>query len=228
MTVNIPALPVDILRQTHTLIAGTTGSGKSVLLDSVMYSFFCDPSRRSAVLIDPKRVELSRFRSWPSVWACETEPDMILSVLRSVLDLMDRRYIEMQRRGERQYSGVEVYVVIDELADLSSLPGFLPLLVRLGRLGRAAGIHIIAATQSPDRKTIPAQLQQNFPARVALRCRDRIESRQILGAPGAEMLPKYGKALYYTPDTLQPIMVDVQQIQPGQWEAMKRFHNITR
>lgn len=227
MTLQAPGLGLDILNQTHTLIAGTTGSGKSVLLDQILYCFFCDPSRRGAVLIDPKRVELSRFKSWPSVWACESEPDRIVSVLRSVLDLMDRRYIEMQRTGDRDYTGPACYVVIDELADLTNTPDFLPLLVRLGRLGRAAGIHIIAATQSPDRKTIPAQLQQNFPARVALRCRDRIESRQILGAPGAEFLPKYGKAMYYTPDTLQPVMVDVQQIQPEQWQALKQFHNIT-
>lgn len=225
---DVPRLGSDILNQTHTIIGGTTGSGKSVLLDQVCYCLFArSPARNAAVLIDPKRVELSRFAAYPHVWRYAETMPQIVQALHDVAELMNRRYQDMKNRGLQQYDGVTVYVIIDELAHIATdSPEALGLLVSLGRLGRAAGIHIIAATQSPDRKTLSAQLQQNFTARAALRCRDRIESRQILGAPGAELLPKIGKCLYYSPDTLQPVPVDVLKVPPAWWARLGAIYGI--
>jgi len=95
------------------------------------------------------------------------------------------------------YDGKPLYVVIDELADLVSNKKALELIIKIGRLGRAAQVHLICATQDPSRKTLPAALMQNFTTTVALRCRSAIESRQIIGIPGAEKLPKYGYGIQW-------------------------------
>lgn len=222
-----PKLGDNILEQTHVAIAGTTGSGKSVLLQQILYALFCrDPKKNGAVLIDPKRVELSRFGRFPHVWSIDTEPGGMRAALQYTVNAMEHRYKVMRANGLTDWPGPAVYVVIDELADLVTNDAqALDALVKLGRLGRAAKIHLICATQSPDRKTLSAQLVQNFTARVALRCRDRIESRQILGAPGAETLPKYGRCLYYSPDTLQPVPVNVLRIDQAAWDALGDCYN---
>lgn len=228
MYFTIPALPADVLQQTHTIIAGTTGSGKSVLLDSVFFALAtCPPSTKSAVTIDLKRVELSRFRDLPHVIDGATDPGDAARILRQVNNFMDCRYIAMEKAGRRKSADADIYLIIDELADLLQAVKTAPAdLIRLARLGRAANIHIIAATQSPDRKTLSAQLTQNFTARVALRCRDKIESRQIIGTSGAELLPKYGRAIYYNPDLMQPVPVNVEMIQADAWNRLRACYNL--
>lgn len=182
----------------HSLIAGTTGSGKSVLLNSVV----CDLIEVGAclALIDLKRVELARYKNCSTVGAFMTEPEHIPGFLNGMCDIMEERYEEMEAKGLLKYDEADIFIVIDELADLMTYPAVLPPLVKLGRLGRAARMHMICATQDPSRRTLVAQLMQNFTACAALRCRSAIESRQIIGVAGAESLPKYGKCILWDAD----------------------------
>lgn len=183
----------------HTLIAGTTGSGKSVFLHSVIRALLLrDPEKAQCVFIDLKRVELSEFRAVPHCIAYADTVEAARGYLAAVSELMEDRYTAMQAEGIKKTAEGAVYVIIDELADLIRLDprGILPQLEHLGRLGRAANIHLILCTQSPDRRTLCATVQQNMTLTFALRCRSPIESRQIIGIKGAEALPQYGQCLY--------------------------------
>ena len=110
----------------------------------------------------------------------------------------------MQRKGVRKYQGGDVYVIIDELADLMTTQkkAVLPLLQRLCQIGRAAKVHVIACTQCPLAKVIPTEVKVNFDARVALRTRSAQDSRNILNRTGCELLPRYGQGYYMTPEGL--------------------------
>ena len=199
-----------MLRGSHVLIAGATGSGKSVLINSIIYTMLVfNPNQAQLILIDPKRVELVKYRKLPHTIAYETEPAQIVSVLKRSVLLMENRYKEMQRQRVTEYNGAKVYIVIDELADLmtTNQRQVMPLLQRIAQLGRAAKIHLICATQCPNRKVIPAELTLNFTDKVALRCDSAIESRQVIGCNGAEKLPLYGKAFYKSPGNVRPIIV---------------------
>ena len=114
---------------------------------------------------------------------------------------MERRYFDMERRGLTLFDGPRIWLIIDELADLLTVsrPAVLPRLQRIAQLGRAAKITLIAATQAPARKILPAELVLNIPQRIALHCDTAIESRQIIGAPGAELLPRCGYCLRKAP-----------------------------
>lgn len=186
----------EILNAHHSLIAGTTGSGKSVLLNSVIveglkrdYDFW---------FIDLKRVELNQYKKTRNCLAYATEPEQAISLLDDIIDDMDEEYERMEERGVKETDRPHRYLVIDELADLVSTKGVLDKIVKIGRLGRAAHIHTIGATQDPSRFTLSAQLMQNITCAVALRCKTSIESRQIIGVDGAEALPKYGKGYIST------------------------------
>lgn len=194
-----------LLDATHVLIAGTTGSGKSVLINDIMLSVITrkTPISANLVLIDPKRVELSKYKDLPFTQRYAQEPHEAVRVLGDVIAVMENRYKRMEKDHVMTWSGCALYVVIDELADLmiSSFRNMIKQrLQRILQLGRAAGIHVIAATQAPNRKIIPAELVLNFTDRVALRCLSPIESRQIIGINGAECLPRYGEALYQSSD----------------------------
>ena len=194
----VTELNLRLINTAHSLIAGTTGSGKSVLLNQII----CNLVECGAVLalIDLKRVELARYKNVEGVAAFLTEPEEIPAFLNGMCDFMEDRYEDMEKRGLLTYDQCDVFIVIDELADLLTYPAVLPPLVKLGRLGRAARIHLICATQDPSRRTLPAQLMQNFTACAALRCRSNIESRQIIGVAGAENLPKHGKCILWDAD----------------------------
>jgi S-DNA-T family DNA segregation ATPase FtsK/SpoIIIE len=120
------------------------------------------------------------------------------------MEITETRYKEMQRKGLRKYEGPAVYVIIDELADLmtTNRKQVQPLIQRLAQIGRAANVHIIAATQCPLSAVIPTPIKVNFDARVALRTRSAQDSRNILGLKGCELLPRYGEGYYMTPDGL--------------------------
>ena len=180
----------------HTLIAGTTGSGKSVLLNSIIYALLKDGIVTGNIpcftLIDTKWVELKQYKNLPAVSQYVTEPEDVPEALDNVINTMIKIYSEMP--GKETTKGHH-YVVIDELADVLSTYGVLERIIKIGRLGRAAHIHLLCCTQDPSRHTLSAQLVQNFTTRVALRCLDEIESKQIIRISGAEKLPKYGKAI---------------------------------
>ena len=182
----------NLCNATHTLIAGASGSGKSVILNSLICSI-CDRGD-FLFLIDLKRVELARYKRLIGTLGTATEPNQVKPLLQHIVTLMDNRYKTMKGVQSEE---THIYVIIDELADLtySCDKECLDLIVKIGRLGRAANIHLICATQDPSKKTLSAPLMQNFTTRIALRCFSPIESRQIIGKAGAEELPQYGYAL---------------------------------
>lgn len=196
-----------IIPTAHTLIAGTTGSGKSVLLNSILYSLLIDTSNLF-YMADTKRVELKIYAKLERRVRRVTEPEEVGEMLSEVIDIMESRYESMDGKESKE---PRIYVVIDELADLvdddDAGKAVLKQLVKIGRLGRAAHIHLICCTQDPSRRTLSAQLMHNFTTCIALRCKDAIESKQIIGRDGAESLPRYGKALVSCPDGYKTISV---------------------
>ena len=221
-------LYADMLNQGHVLIAGTTGSGKSVVLNGLISTVLYDsPGNKSMVLIDPKQVELAQYKDTPHcIGYADTD---FIPLLDRAIATMDARFKEMKSKGLKEWDKGTIYVMIDELSDLVlKSPETLQRLVRIGCVGRAAHIYLIACTQTPNRKVIPAELQVNFASQLALRCRTRIESRQVIQEPGAEKLPLYGKGLYWTPNFLDIQRVTIPKIEDSEiarlikhWEVWK-------
>ena len=193
-----------MLNSTHILIAGTTGSGKSVVLNGIIHTALTllSPSAAEFILVDPKIVELSNYKNLPHIREYLTDDGEVADMLDEIYDEMMERYEEMDEKHLRKYDGKDLYIIIDELADLMTGECSRRIRTGLQRLlqkGRAAKIHIIAATQAPSRKVIPAEIVLNFTDRIALRCLSSIESRQIINVSGAEKIKGYGKAMYLSP-----------------------------
>lgn len=201
----IPRYKDMLENATHLLIGGTTGSGKSVILNGLLHTALAlyGPGDMSFILIDPKLVELSSYEKLPHTLRYETEPGEVLALLRKIYGFMMDRYAEMKKNGEKKYNGTKLVVVIDELSDLfMSNKGreIKAELIKLLQKGRAANIMLILATQSPSRKTLSAELVLNIPNRLALYCDNAIESKQIIGEKGAEELGyRDGTCLYKEP-----------------------------
>jgi len=195
----------DMARQPHLLIAGATGSGKSVVVNGIIYNLLHNgPAKSGLILIDPKRVELVQYKHVPHCLRYASEPTDMPQALQYAMRIVENRYTVMQREGARIYSGGDVYVIIDELADLMTTQkkAVLPILQRLCQIGRAAKVHVIACTQCPLAKVIPTEVKVNFDARVALRTRSAQDSRNIISRTGCELLPRYGQGYYMTPEGL--------------------------
>ncbi len=196
------ALFEDMTTQPHLLVAGATGSGKSVVVNGIITTLlFRGPAQAQFILIDPKRVELSPYKKLPHTIRYASEPEDMISALQYAMDITETRYRTMQKRKERKYSGGDVYVIIDEFADLmtTNRRNVAPLIQRLAQIGRAAKVHIILCTQTPIAKVIPTEIKCNFDSRVGLRTRSAQDSRNILGKTGLETLPLYGQGVYMTP-----------------------------
>jgi len=192
-----------MLQQPHLLVAGATGSGKSVVINGIIATALKDsPAAVQFIFIDPKRVELVDYKRLPHTLLYASEPGDMVQALQLAIDTTENRYKEMQRQHIKKYQGGAVYVVIDELADLmtTNRKQVQPLIQRLAQIGRAANVHIIAATQCPLSAVIPTPIKVNFDSRVGLRTRSKQDSRNILGVGGCELLPRYGKGYYMTPD----------------------------
>jgi len=193
----------DMLNQSHLLIAGATGSGKSVLINSIIASaLYRSPASNQFVLLDPKATELWEWESVPHCISYSFEPDEMLRDIRSAVETMETRLQYMHSVGERIWPGSQIYIVIDELADLltTQKADVVPLLQRICQLGRAAGIHCIAATQCLLASVLPTQIRVNFPAVVCLRTATKQQSRFIVDRTGAELFPDpktEGKALAF-------------------------------
>lgn len=199
----------ELLGKPHVLIAGSTGSGKSVLINSLLYTLLTyQPNEKQIMLIDPKRVELYAYKKVPHCIGYASEvPDMV-ALLRRACEVMDKRYREMQNKGLKLYEGSDVYIIIDEFADLMLMTKDAePLIQRLAQLGRASRVHLVIATQAPNRAVLKANIVLNLTDRIALHCNDPIESKQILGQKGAETLPRYGKAIYKSAEGLTLMQV---------------------
>lgn len=218
------ALVTDLAKMPHLLIAGTTGSGKSVCISAITTCLVMNnsPEDLRLVMIDPKMVELVRFNGLPHVFGkVETELDRILGVLQWTVAEMDRRYKLLEeshsrhidshnRKMARRANGEvlpRIVVLLDELADLmmSAPEQTEPALVRLAQLARATGIHLVVATQRPSTDVVTGLIKANFPARLSFAVASGIDSRVILDSPGAEALLGRGDMLFLPPDAPAPL-----------------------
>ena len=203
----------DLAKMPHMLIAGSTNSGKSVCLNSIIASILVrsGPEEVRFSLIDPKRVELTLYRGIPHLMHdVVVEPKQAVVALRRAIEEMDRRYRLFANRGVRNIASYNsklkdgerampyIVIVIDELADLmmTAAAEFEKLICRLAQLARATGIHLIVATQRPSVNVITGVIKANIPARVAFAVASQVDSRTILDAVGAERLIGSGDMLY--------------------------------
>lgn len=191
-----------MLAQKHLLIAGTTGSGKSVVINGIITTaLYSIPGNVEFILIDPKRVELSEYKSLPHTLVHATEINDIIKALQYALDITNERYKRMEKAKQRKSTDGHIYIIIDELADIitTDKKRFVPLLQKLAMIGRAANMHIIAATQCPLRAIIPTEIKCCFDSKVALHTVNAQDSRNIAAFSGCELLPEYGQGYYIKP-----------------------------
>lgn len=203
-------LLLNVAAQPHVLIAGASGSGKSSLMHALILSLaFVAPDPAPAfVFIDVKRVEFSAYthRRFPMALYARPACDMpaIRATLADLCKRIDGRYKAMERRGIALWDGQKIYVVIDELADIViGHRDILQQLIHICQIGRAAGVHVIMATQVPSRSAIPTLLQVNAPCHIALRVGSPVESRVILGDASAACLQNPGDLIIHYADGRQ-------------------------
>ena len=211
---NISGSPIvgDLASMPHLLIAGTTGSGKSVCINTIILSLLYrhTPDKCKFILIDPKMLELSTYEGIPHL-LCPviTEPKRAASVLGWVVKEMESRYRLMTKEGVRNIDGYNakhslsmpyIVVIVDEMSDLMLVAGkeIENYIQKLSQMARAAGIHIIMATQRPSVDVITGTIKANFPTRISFQVTSKIDSRTILGEQGAEQLLGKGDMLYMT------------------------------
>ena len=209
---NISGYPIvgDLSSMPHLLIAGTTGSGKSVCINTIILSLLYrhTPDKCKFILIDPKMLELSTYEGIPHL-LCPviTEAKKAASVLGWVVKEMESRYRLMTKEGVRNIDGYNakhklpmpyIVVVVDEMSDLMLVAGkeIENYIQKLSQMARAAGIHIIMATQRPSVDVITGTIKANFPTRISFQVTSKIDSRTILGEQGAEQLLGKGDMLY--------------------------------
>ena len=200
----------DLSSMPHLLIAGTTGSGKSVCINTIILSLIYKhtPEVCKFILIDPKMLELSTYEGIPHL-LCPviTEAKKAASVLGWVVKEMESRYRLMTRVGVRNIDGYNqkhkvkmpyIVVIVDEMSDLMLVAGkeIENYIQKLSQMARAAGIHIIMATQRPSVDVITGTIKANFPTRISFQVTSKIDSRTILGEQGAEQLLGKGDMLY--------------------------------
>jgi S-DNA-T family DNA segregation ATPase FtsK/SpoIIIE len=227
----------DLGSMPHLLIAGTTGSGKSVCIAALTACLVMNntPEDLRLVMIDPKMVELVRFNGLPHLYGkVETDIQRILGVLRWVVVEMDHRYklleemharnLDSYNRKMRRRKGGEslprIVVMIDELADLmmTAPDQTEPMLIRLAQLARATGIHLVIATQRPSTDVVTGLIKANFPARISFAVASSVDSRVILDVTGAESLLGHGDMLFNPPEASAPlrtqgVMVSDQEVE---------------
>ena len=206
---------IDVAKMPHMLLAGATGSGKSVALNTIICSmlYSATPTMTQFVMIDPKQVELSAYAGLPHLSSpIITSAGEAVKTLQSVNAAMDARYKAMARK--RTKSGAEagfprMVVVIDELADLmlTSKKAVEESIIRIAQLGRAAGIHLLIATQKPVVSVVTGLIQGNIPCKLALQTASTSDSVRILGHKGAEALLGRGDAWLKLPDQVQEIRI---------------------
>ena len=246
---NIEGQPhiLDLARMPHLLIAGTTGSGKSVCLNSIIVSilFHMPPDRVKMIMVDPKQVELSVYRDIPHLLApVVTNPTNAAAALAWACEEMEERLTKMSKVNARNIDGYNSYVnsqrkkadpelvrmphivvIIDELADLMFVAkkDVEDSIVRLAAKARAAGIHLILATQRPSVDVITGLIKANFPARIAFQVASIIDSRTILDIKGAEALQGKGDMLLSQPGSMKPERIQGCYVSDAEVEAVAEY-----
>jgi DNA segregation ATPase FtsK/SpoIIIE, S-DNA-T family len=221
----------DLARMPHLLIAGTTGSGKSVFIAALATCLAMNntPADLRIAMLDPKMVELVRFNGLPHLYGrVETEVERMMGVLRWAISEMDRRYRLLEEARTRdviaynrrmvklgQPTLPRIVVIVDELADLmmTSPDQTEHNLIRLAQMARATGIHLVVATQRPSTDVVTGLIKANFPARLAFTVASSIDSRVILDTGGAESLLGKGDLLFLNPESGTPMRAQ------GAWVA---------
>lgn len=220
---NVSGEPIfkDIERMPHLLVAGATGSGKSIMIHSIIMSLLYknSPEMLRFIMIDPKRVELSIYNGIPHLLSpVITENKKSIAVLRWAIQEMDRRYKLLLGEGSRDITSYNksgknslpyLIIVIDELADLMTSYGHEVegSIIRLAQMARATGIHLIVSTQRPSVEVITGLIKANITSRIALQVASQIDSRTILDAAGAEKLLGHGDALFTSAELSKPLRV---------------------
>lgn len=222
--ISVSGKPVimDLAKMPHVLIAGSTGSGKSVAINSLICSmlFRASPAEVKFILVDPKRVELTGYNDIPHLLVpVIVDPKKVISALRWATHEMDNRYKQLAEVGVRNITSYNelaghaampnIVIVVDELADIML---FAPseveeAITRIAQMARAVGIHLVLATQRPSVDVITGLIKANIPARVAFNVSSMTDSRVVLDAPGAEKLLGKGDMLYTPPDQAKPSRV---------------------
>ena len=227
----------DIAKMPHVLIAGQTGSGKSVCINSIITSILyrATPEEVRMILIDPKMVELSIYNDIPHLIApVVTDPKKAASALDWAVAEMTTRYKRFAERGVRDIKGYnkalekgekimpQMVIVIDELADLMMVaPGEVEdSICRLAQLARAAGMHLVIATQRPSVNVVTGVIKVNIPTRIAFSVASQVDSRTMIDHGGAEKLLGNGDMLFVPPGTSKPIRVQ------GAWVSDEEVHSI--
>ncbi len=232
----------DLAKMPHLLVAGSTGSGKSICINSIIISLLMKhtPNELKFIMVNPKMVELIVYNNIPHLLTpVVTELERVVSSLKWAVREMERRYkvfakggfrnLESYMLAARKRSDLEpmpyIVVIIDELADLMMLaPDEVETLIcRLAQMARATGIHLILATQRPSVDVVTGLIKANFPTRIAFAVTSQIDSRVILDTPGAEQLLGRGDMLYLAVDAAKAIRVQGTFVSDGEVERVVQF-----
>jgi len=229
----------DLAKMPHLLIAGATGSGKSVCVNALIDSFLMSatPAEVKLILIDPKRVELAQYKGIPHLLAeVIVEPDKAVNALKWTVGTMESRYAEFASRGVRNIAGYNealrpgqprmpyIVIIIDELADLMMVSAYEveATITRIAQLARATGIHLVVATQRPSVQVITGLIKANIPSRIAFAMTSGIDSRTILDTTGAEDLLGRGDMLYQPIDAPRAVRLQGVLVTDPEIEAVAR------
>jgi len=233
----------DLSKMPHLLIAGATGSGKSVCIHSIISSFLLknSPASLRLVLIDPKRVELARYNGIPHLLTpVITDHKKVLPVLRWIINEMNRRYDLLSAYQARDIEGYNIktlnkkeeplpYIVliIDELADLMMYYGrdLETFIIRIAQMARATGIHLIVSTQRPSVEVITGLIKANITARIAFQVASQVDSRTILDIAGADKLLGHGDMLYLSPESSKPRRIQGAYISENEIDRLVEWIN---
>jgi len=229
----------DLAKMPHLLIAGATGSGKSVCVNAIIDSFLVNatPAEVKLILIDPKRVELAQYKGIPHLLTeVIVEPDKAVNALKWTVGTMESRYAEFAARGVRNISAYNealrageprmpfIVIVIDELADLMMISAYEveATITRIAQLARATGIHLIVATQRPSVQVVTGLIKANIPSRIAFAMTSGVDSRTILDTNGAEDLLGRGDMLYQPIDAPRAVRLQGVLVTDPEIEALAR------
>lgn len=210
-------LYADMLEQTHLLVGGRTGAGKSTIINALITTILIKdaPLEKSFILLDIKGTELLAYKNVPHCVYYGCTPAEIQRGIEHGMDICTRRFKENQRLGNKIYKGADIYIVIDELSSLMGEKESQKTLKRIMELGRACKVHVIAGTQNFLSSVIPTPIKINFTAVCGLQTRNATDSRVLIGMAGCESLPNFkynegkGICIYQTPETTQKYVFNV-------------------